>query len=90
VYLGEQAGFYKLVAGPAEDEASTTMFAANLIDPDESHIAPSDTLEIGGRPAEEASAFSAGVRREIWLYLLLAVIAVSLLEWVTYHRRITV
>jgi hypothetical protein len=34
--------------------------------------------------------FQAGIRREIWLYLLAAVLVVSVIEWITYHRRITV
>jgi Ca-activated chloride channel homolog len=30
------------------------------------------------------------VRREIWVYLLAAAVALTALEWFTYHRRITV
>jgi hypothetical protein len=30
------------------------------------------------------------VRREIWIYLLLAVALLTALEWATYHRRLTV
>ena len=32
----------------------------------------------------------AAVRNEIWIYLLAVVIAVSAIEWLTYHRRVTV
>jgi hypothetical protein len=30
------------------------------------------------------------LRSEVWIYLLLGVLALSLIEWVTYHRRVTV
>jgi len=30
------------------------------------------------------------MRREIWLYLLLAAVIVSTIEWFTYHKRVTV
>jgi Ca-activated chloride channel homolog len=89
VYMGEQAGFYKL-ALDGESTEPIAMFAANLADPSESNIEPKPDLELGGKKAEAVSGFTPGVRRELWLYILAAVIVVSLLEWVTYHRRITV
>ena len=30
------------------------------------------------------------LRREIWIYLLLAAIGLTLVEWLTYNRRVTV
>jgi hypothetical protein len=30
------------------------------------------------------------VRREIWIYLLAAALIMTTIEWITYHRRITV
>jgi len=89
VYMGEQAGFYKLIAG-AEPEASVSMFAANLVDPEESRIEPVRELSLAGKKAGAVSGFMPGIRRELWLYLLAAVIVVSMIEWITYHRRITV
>ncbi len=85
VVLGERAGFYELAAG---DETST--FAANLLDASESAIAPQDQLVVDGRQAGVVEGFHAGVRREIWIYLLLAAALLSVLEWATYHRRVTV
>lgn len=89
VYLGQRAGFYTL-KGEATEDAFEAGFAANLVDPRESAITPMDKLEVGGTLAGEPSGFVVGVRREIWIYLLLAVVAVSAIEWLTYHRRITV
>jgi hypothetical protein len=88
VFLGQQAGFYKISTGPSAEE--TSMFAANLSDPHESSIAPADKLTVDGRVAGEVGEFKIGVRRETWIYLLLAVLIVTTFEWLTYHRRITV
>ena len=92
VFLGQEAGFYTittgaLLAGGAED---ATMFAANLADPAESAIAPHEKLSVDGRVAGEVGEFKIGVRREMWVYLLLAVLLLTTLEWLTFHRRVTV
>jgi len=86
IFLGQHAGFYKLSTGPDEE----TKFAANLVDPAESAIAPVNELVIGGRAAGPVGEFKVGVRREIWIYLLAAVLLVTAIEWLTYHRRVTV
>ena len=103
VYLGEKAGFYELSgegsdpgadagAGAGAGAAGVTKgaFAANLLDPEESSIEPMKELIVDGKKASELSAFQIGVRREIWIYLLLAAILLTAVEWITYHRRITV
>jgi Ca-activated chloride channel homolog len=88
VFRGEQAGFYKLTGGP--DDAPLGEFAANLSDLDESRIAPQKELVLGGKKATAVSTAQVGLKSEVWIYLLLAVMALSLFEWVTYHRRVTV
>ncbi len=94
VFLGQHAGFYTLmaadpaVAGGQPSEQS--MFAANLIDPQESHIAPQAELTVGDKQAGALAGFVIGVRREIWVYLLLGVLVITVIEWFTYHRRMTV
>ena len=85
VMLGQQAGFYELTAG---DQHAT--FAANLLDASETAIAPRDAPVVDGKPAGELATFHVGVRREIWIYLLLIAAALTALEWATYHRRLTV
>ncbi len=89
VFLGQHAGIYTLRAGSDADKYET-MFAANLADPFESQIEPKKELLVGEAKAGELSGFTIGVRREIWAYLLFAVIAISVIEWLTYHRRVTV
>ncbi len=88
VFRGELAGFYKLSGGP--DDAALGEFAANLSDLQESRIAPQKELLLAGKKASAVSIAPASLRSEIWIYLLLAVIAVSVVEWITYHRRVTV
>jgi von Willebrand factor type A domain/Aerotolerance regulator N-terminal len=95
VYLGDRAGFYELAPYAAETGAvvpgaEKTAFAANLLDATESRIAPAETLVVDGKTAGPLEGFHVGVRREMWIYLLLAAVLLTVLEWATYHRRITV
>jgi len=103
VYLGETAGFYELSGTEGNDPmasavagagggpvVTTTSFAANLLDADESAIEPVKELVIDGKKAGTLGGFQIGVRRELWIYLLLAAILLTFIEWITYHRRITV
>ncbi len=100
VVLGEESGFYELRAGgegatgpstgSGEPGEQGTSFAANLLDASESAIAPQDKLVVGTTEAGEVAGFRVGVRREIWIYLLLAAALLTALEWATYHRRMTV
>ncbi|HEY1695499.1 MAG TPA: VWA domain-containing protein [Polyangiaceae bacterium] len=85
VLLGEKAGFYELTAGD-----QTTAFAANLLDTAESTIGPKDAPEVDGKPPGEFAASHGGMPRDVWISLLLAVAALTALEWFTYHRRMTV
>lgn len=89
VYLGQHAGFYELRAGEGA-VGETTTFAANMIDRDESSIAPQAKLEVAEREAGTIAGFVAGVRRELWIYILAVVLLLTALEWLTYHRRVTV
>jgi len=87
VYAGVRAGMYTLRAG---DEGAEDSFAANLGPGTESVIDPPDEVVLAGVTAGEPSVGEAGVRREIWLYLVLLALGILLVEWITYHRRMTV
>ncbi len=89
LFLGQTAGIYNLWAGPV-GAVEKSSFAANLSDVEESTIEPLENLEVSGTKAGPVAGFKVGVRREIWIYLLLAALAITTLEWITYHRRITV
>jgi hypothetical protein len=80
---------------PGGDESltqagGTVRFAANLLDDTESAIAPAEKLTVDGKDAGTVEGFHVGVRREIWILLLLAAVLMTVIEWATYHRRITV
>jgi hypothetical protein len=85
VMLGQRAGFYKATAPGSEFH-----FAANLSDSFESTLAPAAEIKVDNRAAGEVSGFTVGVRREFWIYLLAIAVLLSTLEWITYHRRVTV
>ncbi len=89
VTFGERAGIYRLTTGSG-DARVVTEFAANLSDLEESRISPQKKLSVAGHDAPPPSASGSGVRREVWLWLLAVVLALSVVEWVTYHRRVTV
>ena len=89
VTFGDEAGFYKLASGTGS-ERLVSEFAANLSDLDESRIAPQKVLSVAGRAATKPDVQGGGLRRELWIWLLGAVLVASLVEWVTYHRRVTV
>lgn len=89
VYLGQTAGIYAMQGVGSGDATSETSFA-NLSDLDESRIKPEPQLIVQGTTASPPEGFKMGVRRELWIYLLLAAVVLTTLEWITYHRRITV
>ena len=84
VLYGKHAGVYE-ISGPG----LAMRIAANLSDPQESNIKP-HTLSVRGERANAPTGFSSSLRREIWIYLLLAALVLLLVEWATYNRRITV
>jgi Ca-activated chloride channel family protein len=85
VLRGMRAGFYRVRAG---NEAQ--IVAGNLTDPEESRVAPRAFAELNGTRATAPIAGRVGVRRELWLYLLAGALAIVVLEWLSYHRRVTV
>jgi hypothetical protein len=80
----------KDATGAKGDPKAVTAFAANLLDAEESSIEAAKELVVDGKKAGTLSGFQIGVRREIWIYLLIAAILLTAIEWITYHRRITV
>ncbi len=89
VTFGERAGLYRLASGTDESRV-VTEFAANLADLDESRILPQKTLKIAGQVAPPPERGHGGSRRELWIWLLVVALGLSVAEWVSYHRRLTV
>ena len=81
---GNQVGFYEVKT--ASDQQ---LIAANLSDPEESKIAPSE-IALPDKSVVQDSSSLFFDRKELWISALLAVLGMLLLEWVTYNRRWTV
>lgn len=85
VHFGTEVGLHRLRAGETQ-----RLLAANLHEPRESDCAPRRTLTVSGAQATAPRPGRAGLRRELWAYLLLGALAIVWIEWWTYHRRVTV
>ena len=90
VFFGLRQGYYELAAeGTANGEP--IRFAANLLDAQESTVKPRDELVLGeAAPAEAPRGFSIGTKRELWIVLVVLALLLTVIEWGTYHRRLTV
>ena len=80
-----ELGVYEVRSG----ENRVERFAVNLFDAPESDIRPSPDVQIGrGTPVAAQTASSETTRRELWKWLLLVGLAVLLVEWYVYNRRV--
>jgi hypothetical protein len=80
-----ELGVYQVESGGK----TVRRFAVNLFDPNESAIRPdlAPTIKIGDVKVAGESGWEPA-KREVWKYLVLAGLAVLLLEWYIYIRRI--
>ena len=89
-FYGHSIGVHRLAAQKDGQVVAALELAANLANPAESNIAPRDRLTLGGVVLEEPAGFHATRRQSLWMYLALAAALLLCVEWLTYHRRITV
>jgi len=93
-FYASRVGYYDLQAkAPDGSVLARVELAANLASTEESDIAPSTKLTLGGpggHPLAAPEAFAITHSQQLWLYLLLFAAGLILVEWITYHRRITV
>ncbi len=98
-FYGAKVGIHQIIAYPPGSEElpeaerkplAGLELAANLGSPAESTIAPAAELTLAGQALTAPPTFAISARRELWLYLVLAALVLIGLEWITYHRRITV
>jgi hypothetical protein len=78
-----RAGLYT-ADGPID--APWDRLAVNMADPVESDLRPAAALEVGAATVR-ADDRAAQMRREVWRYFVWAALAVLLLEWLVYVRR---
>lgn len=90
-FYGNRVGYYDLAAKTTEGKVLAQIeLAANLASTTESDIAPSSELTLGGKKLEAPEAFAITRSQKLWIYLILFAMGLIIVEWVTYHRRITV
>ena len=90
-FYGAQVGYYDLAAkAPDGSVLACIELAANLSSIEESDIAPSAKLTLGGKQLAEPEAFAVTHSQKLWIYLIVLAAGLILVEWITYHRRITV
>ncbi|HEY0192023.1 MAG TPA: VWA domain-containing protein [Kofleriaceae bacterium] len=90
-FYGAEVGYYDLAAkAPDGSVLARIELAANLASPAESDIAPSAKLTLGGKQLAAPEAFAVTHSQKLWIYLIIFAAGLILVEWITYHRRITV
>jgi hypothetical protein len=90
-FYGSQVGYYDVAAkDPSGKTMAQIALAANLASADESDIAPSVELTLGGKKLAAPEAFEITRSQKLWWYFVLLAMALIIAEWITYHRRITV
>lgn len=99
-FYGAHVGIHQIIAyaptapglgpDPEQKPIAALEIAVNLGSPTESTIAPAAELTLSGRTLTPPPTFAVTARRELWLYLVLAALILLGIEWITYHRRITV
>ena len=90
-FYGARVGYYDLTAKDSLGKPMATIeLAANLSSTIESDIAPSTELTLGGKALQAPEAFAVSRSQKLWIYLVLLAMALIVVEWITYHRRITV
>ncbi len=78
----DHVGFYDVASGPQH-----VRFAVNLLSQTESDIVPQSLKSSDGGNVSESQSV-AQVNHEIWTWIALAALAILLLEWMVYHRRV--
>jgi Ca-activated chloride channel homolog len=90
-FYATHVGYYSLTPIGADGKPLPGItLAANLASPSESNIAPSSKLTLAGKQLAEPEAFAITHSQKLWIYLVLLALGFIVLEWITYHRRITV
>ncbi|OPX21355.1 MAG: hypothetical protein B1H04_06825 [Planctomycetales bacterium 4484_123] len=63
-------------------------YAVNLLDANESNIAPADEMLFSGQPVKAQVKPAGSANRELWPLLALAALALVCLEWLVYNSKV--
>jgi hypothetical protein len=90
-FYGNRVGYYEVTAFDDKNKpVANISLAANLASADESYIAPSAKLSLGGKALAAPEAFAISRSQKLWWYFIAIAMLLIVTEWITYHRRITV
>ena len=89
-FFASEVGVHTLTARQEGVDVATITLAANLSNIAESDVEPSAELLLGGKKLEAPVPGTATYQQSIWLYLVLMVLLLLMVEWYTFNRRITV
>lgn len=92
-----RAGLYEATwvgpaaAGDATDGSRVIRtYAANLLDPQESDIAAAPLLRITGETVQAQTADDTEATHRLWPYAILLALAILMLEWFVYNRKVQI
>jgi hypothetical protein len=77
--------------GPTDQrvgDRAVRVFAANLLDAGESDVAAMDRVELASALVQASESGRARADRKLWPWLLLAALAVVMLEWFVYNKKV--
>jgi hypothetical protein len=80
----KELGLHEIV----RPDGTKSVFAVNLLDVNESDVAPRKEIRIGGE--RFVSDQERGQSLELWKWILVVVFLLLLVEWYVYNRRIYV
>jgi hypothetical protein len=78
----DQVGVYSIIWGNQVQRR----FAVNLLDKDESNLAPRASFRLGSAEVKRGQAHSHP--RQLWKWIILTALLLLLLEWYIYNRRV--
>ncbi|MCC6950552.1 MAG: BatA and WFA domain-containing protein [Phycisphaerales bacterium] len=84
---------WKGAAGPTDaniDDRAVRYYASNLLDPEESDLASVEVVSLASTEAAAATKGSAIADRKLWPWLLLGCLAIVMLEWFVYNKKVHV
>lgn len=83
----EKAGLYRCTFDDARNSAE--VFAANVLDPVESNIAPAKELRLGSGSVVGVEE-DVKVNEPLWPYAVAAALVILLIEWWIYNKRVMI
>lgn len=79
-----RAGLYAVDA-PGREK---TLFAVNVLDPEESRIGPAEEIVMAAETIQAAATEPRRTNRELWPYLVLLALLLACAEWVVYNSKV--